>query len=96
MTESPAVPPMQPADVPLTAQSLEVSLTVAAVRPGAVRILLTQEDGAKGVNRLKGEGFSFQITTLQPIDAIAGRANQAGAVLDLETHRCIWCARLSA
>lgn len=108
------VPPVRPADSSLTAQSLEISLTVAAVRPSAVwyrdtlgfiiereferdgrllavrlgadgiRILLTQDDGAKGTTRPKGEGFSFQITTSQPIDELATRAKQAGAVLDLE------------
>jgi uncharacterized glyoxalase superfamily protein PhnB len=114
MTDDPVVPLSQPADNPLTAQSLEVSLTVAAVRSsaawyhntlgftiereferegrllavrlraGAVRILLTQDDGAKGASRSKGEGFSFQITTPQPIDPLAARAKQAGALLDLE------------
>lgn len=114
MTDHPAVAQVRPADNPLTAQSLEVSLTVAAVRvsaawyrdtlgftiereferegrllavrlrAGAIRILLTQEDGAKGADRSKGEGFSLQITTAQPIDAIAARAKQTGAVLDLE------------
>ncbi|MBI3567917.1 MAG: VOC family protein [Gemmatimonadetes bacterium] len=98
----------------LTARSLEVALTVAAVRTsaewyrdtlgftidreferdgrllairisaGAIQILLAQDDGAKGADRPKGEGFSFQITTAQPIDAIAARAKRAGAVLDLE------------
>ena len=114
MTDSAAVPQTRPADSPLTADSLEISLTVAAVRPsaawyrdtlgftiereferggrlfairlraGAVRILLTQDDGAKGADRAKGEGFSFQITSPQPIDGLAARAKQAGAVLDLE------------
>jgi uncharacterized glyoxalase superfamily protein PhnB len=114
MSDRAPLSPDRPADSPLTAQSLEVALTVAAVRSsaewyrdtlgftidreferdgrpfavrlsaGAIRILLTQDDGAKGANRPKGEGFSFQITTSQPIDAIATRAKQAGAVLDLE------------
>jgi len=103
-----------PADGPLTAQSLEVSVTVAELRSsaawyrdalgftidreferdgkllaarlraGAVAILLTQDDGAKGGDRVKGIGFSFQITTPQPVDAIAARAKNAGAVLDTE------------
>ena len=114
MTDSSALPETRPADTPLTAVSLEISLTVAALRSsaawyrdalgftiereferdgrllairlraGAVQILLTQDDGAKGTNRSKGEGFSYQITTRQPIDALAARAKQAGAVLDLE------------
>jgi uncharacterized glyoxalase superfamily protein PhnB len=114
MTDHFTNPDAPPADHPFTAQSLEVSLTVAAVGPSAawyrdalgfvidraferegrvlavrlragdVRILLTQEDGAKGADRAKGDGFSLQITTRQPIDAITARAKQAGAVLDLE------------
>jgi len=101
-------------DTPLVAQSLEVSLTVAALRTsaewyrdtlgftidreferdgrvlgvrlraGAIKILLTQDDGSKGTDRAKGEGFSFQITTPQSIDAVAERAKRAGATLDLE------------
>jgi len=42
-----------------------------AMRAGTIRILLTQDDGAKGASRVKGEGFSLQITTPQDIDAIA-------------------------
>lgn len=100
--------------VPLEAESLDASLTVADVRrsadwyrdvlgfvvtreferggrvfavslrAGAVRILVTQDDGAKGIDRPKGEGFSLQITTRQDIDAIARRARSAGAALDTE------------
>lgn len=98
---------------PLTAQSLEPSLTVGDVRrsanwyrdvlgfmidreferegrliaislrAGTIQLLVIQDDGKKG-DRVKGEGFSLQITTPQNIDAIAGRAKQAGAVLDTE------------
>ena len=55
-----------------------------SMRAGPVRILLTQDDGAKGAERRKGEGFSLQITTAQDIDAIAAAAKAAGAVLDTE------------
>jgi uncharacterized glyoxalase superfamily protein PhnB len=99
---------------PLSAQSLQASLTVAdlrrsvawyrdvlgftvnreherggrliatSLRAGIVRILLTQDDGAKGLDRAKGEGFSLQLTTAQDIDTLAARARQAGAHLDTE------------
>jgi uncharacterized glyoxalase superfamily protein PhnB len=59
-------------------------LIAISLRAGEVRILLTQEDGAKGVDRVKGQGFSLQITTTQDIDAIASNARRAGAVLDSE------------
>jgi len=55
-----------------------------SMRAGSIRILLTQDDGAKGAERRKGEGFSLQITTAQDIDAIAAAAKGAGAVLDTE------------
>ena len=114
MTNRPPAPQTPPDGTPLIAQSLEVSLTVAAVRlsavwdrdtlgftvdreferdgrllavrlrAGAIQVLLTQDDGAKGADRPKGEGFSIQITTSQPVDAIAARAKQTGIVLDLE------------
>jgi uncharacterized glyoxalase superfamily protein PhnB len=59
-------------------------LLAVSLRAGSVRILLTQDDGSKGTDRVKGEGFSLQITTAQSIDAIATRAKQAGASLDTE------------
>ena len=98
----------------LTADSLDVSLTVADVRTsanwyrdalgfaidreheregkliaislraGSIRILVTQENNARGAERVKGEGFSFQITTRMNIDDIANRAKQAGVTLDTE------------
>ena len=52
-------------------------LIAVSLRAGEIRILLTQEDGAKGVDRLKGAGFSLQITTAQDIDAIASNAKRA-------------------
>lgn len=48
---------------------------------GSVRILLTQDDGKRG-DRVKGEGFSLQLTTSQDIDMLAERATRAGATLD--------------
>jgi len=59
-------------------------LIAASLRAGEIRILLTQEDGAKGVDRVKGQGFSLQITTAQDIDVIASNAKRAGATLDSE------------
>ena len=59
-------------------------LFAASLRAGTIRILLTQDDGAKGLDRVKGEGFSLQITTTQDIDALASNAKSAGAVLDSE------------
>jgi uncharacterized glyoxalase superfamily protein PhnB len=62
----------------------EGRLLGASLRAGAVRILVTQDDGARGTDRVKGIGFSLQITTPQNVDAIAERAKRAGATLDSE------------
>jgi uncharacterized glyoxalase superfamily protein PhnB len=59
-------------------------LFAISMRAGLVRILVTQDDGAKGVDRQKGDGFSLQLTTADDIDAIAARARAAGATLDTE------------
>ena len=55
-----------------------------SLRAGSVRLLLTQDDGAKGFDRTKGEGMSLQITTSQDVDALAARVKSQGWSLDLE------------
>jgi predicted enzyme related to lactoylglutathione lyase len=55
-----------------------------ALKAGAVRILLTRDDGAKGLDRAKGEGFSLMITTAQDVDALAQRIKERGGVLASE------------
>jgi len=59
-------------------------LIAVSLRAGAVRLLLTQDDGAKGLDRAKGEGFSLQITTTQDVDALAARIKERGWTLDTE------------
>ncbi len=68
------------------------SLFAASMRAGAARILLSQDNGAKG-ERAKGEGFSLQFTTTQNVDAIADRAKSNGAKLDTEPSDA-WGARV--
>ncbi len=67
-------------------REFERGAKIFAVRlvAGSVQILVTQEDGAKGAERSKGQGFSLQLTTTQDIDTIAANAKRAGAVLDSE------------
>jgi uncharacterized glyoxalase superfamily protein PhnB len=64
----------------------EGRLFAVSLRAGAIRVLLTQDDGTRGLDREKGVGFSLQITTGQDIDALASNAKRAGAVLDSEPH----------
>lgn len=59
-------------------------LMAVALKAGAVRILLGQDDGAKGLDRIKGEGFSLMITTDQNIDEIAKRIKDLGGTLETE------------
>ena len=56
----------------------------ASLRAGAVRILLTQDDGGKGTERAKGEGISLRLTTTQNVDALAARVRERGGTLDAE------------
>lgn len=56
----------------------------ARMSAGSVAILLTQDNGAKGSERVKGEGFSLQFTTAQNVDDLANRAKAHGVTLDSE------------
>lgn len=62
----------------------EGARVAVSLKAGAVRILLTRDDGAKGVDRAKGEGFSLMITTAQDIDALAKGIKDRGGVLASE------------
>ena len=64
-----------------------------ALRAGEVQISINQDDGAKGWERVKGEGFSLRITTDQNIDEIARRIKEQGGTLDLEPTDMPWGAR---
>jgi len=54
----------------------------ASLRAGAVPVLLTQDNGARGSERVKGEGFSLQFTTAQNIDDLARGIQDRGGVLE--------------
>jgi uncharacterized glyoxalase superfamily protein PhnB len=71
----------------------EGKLRAVSLKAGTVRLLLGQDDGAKGWERTKGEGFSLQITTTQDVDAIAGRIVERGGVLDTEPATMPWGTR---
>ena len=55
-----------------------------SLRAGAVQFLLTQDDGAKGFDRAKGEGISLQLTTARNIDEFARQIQAHGVVLTTE------------
>jgi lactoylglutathione lyase len=72
----------------------EGKLRGVALKAGDIRILLNQDDGAKGWDRKKGEGFSFQFTTVQDIDAVAKRIRDKGGKLDTEPADMPWGVRM--
>jgi uncharacterized glyoxalase superfamily protein PhnB len=77
-------------------QQFERDGRVAAtqISAGVVRLLLNQEDGAKGADRKKGQGISLQFSTSQNVDAIADRAQAHGAALVSEPADMPWGARM--
>ena len=66
----------------------------ASLKAGSAQILITQDDGGRGANRVKGEGFSMQITTVQPVDEIAKRIKEHGGTLDSEPADTRWGTRV--
>jgi uncharacterized glyoxalase superfamily protein PhnB len=69
-------------------------LRAVSLKAGTVRLLLGQDDGVKGWDRVKGQGMSLQITTTQDIDAIAQRIRDRGGVLADEPTDMPWGARV--
>ena len=69
------------------------ALRAVALRAGAVRLLLNQDDGAKGVDREKGAGFSLMLTTRQSVDDIAARIASRGGTLVTEPAEMPWGVR---
>ncbi|HTT66583.1 MAG TPA: VOC family protein [Gemmatimonadales bacterium] len=65
-----------------------------ALSAGDVRIILNQDDGAKGWERTKGEGFSLQLSTTQDPDAIARWIKERGGALEMEPKDMPWGARV--
>lgn len=72
----------------------EGRLVAVSLRAGDVRLLLTQDDGAKGTGRAKGEGFSLQITTAQDIDVLAAHVRDHGGTFDTEPTDTPWGPRI--
>ena len=65
-----------------------------SLKAGDVRILLGQDDGAKGMNRQKGAGSSIMLSTAQNVDEIAARIKERGGVLAAEPTDMPWGARV--
>lgn len=69
-------------------------LVAASLKAGEARIVIGQDDGAKGWDRKKGEGCSLQITTKQNINDLANRVKARGVSLAAEPSDTPWGTRV--
>lgn len=65
----------------------------AMLRAGNARIGLSQDDGKKGADRVKGVGLRLYLETTDDIDAVAARAKAAGLRLATEPEDSEWGPR---
>jgi uncharacterized glyoxalase superfamily protein PhnB len=72
----------------------EGKLRAVVLKAGDVQLSINQDDGARGWDRIKGEGFSLRITTEQSVDEIANRIKKLGGTLDSEPADMPWGARI--
>ena len=63
------------------------------IKAGEARLGLAQDDGKKGLDRVKGVGVRIYIEADGDIDAVAARARAAGVTLHLEPHDTEWGTR---
>ena len=66
----------------------------ASMRSGTAKILLNQDDGGRGWERVKGEGFAITFDTAQDVDAIAARIKSKGWTLAMEPADMPWGVRM--
>ena len=73
-------------------QKFETDGTLQGVmlKAGDANLGISQDDFAKGRDRVKGVGMSFYIETDQDIAALASRAKQAGVVFDSDPAPLPW------
>ncbi len=80
------------------AQSFEHAgkVVAAVIGAGDIRIVLNQDDGKLGWDRIKGQGFYLQINVAGPadVDAAAARIKGAGHALLNEPEDRPWGARM--
>lgn len=65
----------------------------AMLKAGEARLGLSQDDGKKGRDRVKGAGMRLYIETADDIDQVAAHAKAAGIALVREPHDTEWGAR---
>ena len=72
----------------------EGAVRAVALQAGDVRIMLNQDDGAKGLDRKKGEGMSLQFITNGSVDDVAARVRASGGTIDVEPADMPWGVRM--
>jgi uncharacterized glyoxalase superfamily protein PhnB len=72
----------------------EGAVRAVALQAGDVRIMLNQDDGAKGLDRKKGEGMSLQFITNGSVDDVAARVRASGGAIDVEPADMPWGVRM--
>lgn len=65
----------------------------AMLKAGEARLGLSQDDGKKGANRVKGVGMRIYIEAADNIDQVAARAKASGISLTREPHDTDWGSR---
>jgi uncharacterized glyoxalase superfamily protein PhnB len=65
-----------------------------ALKAGDVRLLINQDDGAKGHDRIKGAGLSLMFSTRQSVDAVAAHIKAHGGTLASEPADMPWGQRV--
>lgn len=58
-------------------------LTGFSLKAGEVRILVNQDDGGTGWDRVKGAGFTLQLTTTQDLGLLAEAIKQRGGRVEI-------------
>jgi uncharacterized glyoxalase superfamily protein PhnB len=72
----------------------EGRVVAVSLKAGSTELLLGRDDGAKGWDRVKGEGISLQFTTTQSIDELAKRITDQGGVLESAPMDMPWGVRV--
>jgi lactoylglutathione lyase len=65
-----------------------------SLKAGSIELMLSQDDGAQGMDRKKGVGFSLYLGTAQDVDEIADRIRSNGGTLLSEPADMPWGSRL--
>jgi lactoylglutathione lyase len=66
----------------------------AGIRSGCAKIFLNQDDGGRGWDRVKGEGFAITFETGQDVDAVAAGIKSRGGTLAMAPTDMPWGVRM--